>query len=84
MCLRRMLLTYLLMKIDGITYELDWRELTVGSSFFIPCVGVTKGREVIERKMKRLGYTIIVRVVIEDNIRGLRVWRKKRYTTAAT
>jgi len=84
MCPRQTLLTYHPMKIDGLTYELNWREFTVGSSFFIPCVGVTKGREIIERKMTRLGYTVIIKVVIEDNIRGLRVWRKKRYTNAAT
>ena len=84
MCPTRTLPIYRPMKIDGLTYELDWREFTVGSSFFIPCVGVTKGREIIERKMARLGYTVIIKVVIEDNIRGLRVWRKKRYTNAAT
>lgn len=71
------------MKIDGLTYELNWQEFTVGSSFFIPCVGVTKGKEIIQNKMDRLGYTVIIKVVVEDNIRGLRVWRKKRYTTGA-
>ena len=66
------------MKVDGVTYELDWREFTIGSSFFIPCVGVTTGKQLIERKMVRLGYAVIVKIVIEDNVKGLRVWRKKK------
>lgn len=66
------------MKIDGVIYEIDWIEFRIGSSFFIPCVGVTAGKELIERKMKRLGFAVIVKIVIEDGIKGLRVWRKKK------
>ena len=66
------------MKIDGVTYEIDWAEFRVGSSFFIPCVGVTAGKELVERKMHRLGFAVIVKIVIEDGIKGLRVWRKKK------
>jgi hypothetical protein len=66
------------MKIDGVTYEIDWVEFRIGSSFFIPCVGVTTGKQLIERKMKRLGFAVIVKIVIEDNVKGLRVWRKKK------
>jgi hypothetical protein len=66
------------MQIDGISYELDWQGFTVGSSFFIACVGVTAAKERIERKMARLGFAVIVKVVVEDGIRGLRVWRKKK------
>lgn len=68
----------MVMRVDGVTYELDWREFTIGSSFFIPCVGVTIGKQLIERKMSRLGYAVIVKIVIEDNVKGLRVWRKKK------
>jgi hypothetical protein len=65
------------MKIDGVTYELDWREFKVGSSFFIPCVGTVAGKQLIEAKMRRLGYAVIVKIVVENEIKGLRVWRKK-------
>jgi len=27
---------------------------------------------------------VIIKVVIEDDIRGLRIWRKTKYTTQAT
>ena len=66
------------MRIEGINYELDWQGFTVGSSFFVPCLDDTKARERIEGKMNRLGYAVIVKLVIEDGVRGLRVWRTKR------
>jgi|TARA_R110000868_G_scaffold57830_1_gene178435 hypothetical protein len=66
------------MKIDGVTYEIDWTEFRIGSSFFIPCVGVTTGKQLIERKMARLGFGVVVKIVIEDGVKGLRVWRKKK------
>jgi hypothetical protein len=66
------------MKVDGVTYEINWTEFRIGSSFFIPCVGVTAGKQLIERKMKRLGFGVVVKIVIEDNVKGLRVWRKKK------
>lgn len=66
------------MKIDGVTYTLDWEDFTVGSSFFVPCLGLAKAKETIERKMRRLEYAIIIKVVVEDGVQGLRVWRVKR------
>jgi hypothetical protein len=66
------------MRIEGITYQLCWQDFTVGSSFFVPCLNDTAARKLIEFKMSRLGYAVIVKLVIEDGIRGLRVWRIKR------
>lgn len=66
------------MIVDGITYRINWEEFTVGSSFFVPCVSVSSTKERIEAKMKRLNFNVIVKIVIEDGIRGLRVWRIKR------
>lgn len=67
------------MKIDGVEYTIDWGSFTVGSSFFIPCLRDADGIERIRRKMDRLGYKVLIKVVIEDGIRGLRVWRVSRY-----
>jgi hypothetical protein len=66
------------MKIEGITYNLNWLEFSVGSSFFIPCLNDAEARELLERKMKRLKYATTIKLVIEDGVRGLRVWRIKR------
>lgn len=67
------------MQIDGVDYVIDWENFTVGSSFFVPCLRDEEGRQRIERKMNRLGYKVLIKIVIEDGIRGLRVWRISRY-----
>jgi hypothetical protein len=32
--------------------------------------------------MARLGYAVAIKIVIEDGIRGLRVWRIRKYNAA--
>lgn len=70
------------MTIDGVDYEIDWEEFTVGSSFFVPCLSVSYSSEYVYRKMRRLGYAVIIKVVVEDGVQGLRVWRIKRTMAA--
>jgi hypothetical protein len=70
------------MQIDGVDYAIDWENFTVGSSFFVPCLRDEEGRQRIERKMNRLGYKVLIKIVVEDDIRGLRVWRIPRYNEA--
>jgi hypothetical protein len=65
------------MRIDGVDYDLNWKKFTVGSSFFVPCLRCITAQERIEKKMKRLGYAVNIKLVIEDGVRGLRVWRVK-------
>lgn len=72
------------MVIDGVHYDINWPEFTVGSSFFVPCIHDKEARARIEAKMQRLGYRVVIKVVIEDEIRGLRVWRINRYNRLAT
>lgn len=72
------------MVVDGIRYDIDWPTFTVGSSFFVPCIHDAQARARIEAKMRRLRYRVIIKVVIEDGIRGLRVWRIDRYNKFAT
>ena len=59
-------------------YALDWEKFSIGSSFFVPCLDDITARKRIEEKMKRLGYSIIIKLVVEDGVRGLRIWRVKR------
>lgn len=72
------------MKIEGVEYVIDWENFTIGSSFFIPCIHDKEARERIETKMNRLRYPIVIKLVVEDGIRGLRVWRVDRYNKDAT
>jgi hypothetical protein len=66
------------MRIEGINYNLHWPKFRIGTSFFVPCLNDTDARQRIEAKMFRLGYATIIKLVVEDGIRGLRVWRVKR------
>lgn len=66
------------MLIEGVEYRLNWAEFTVGSSFFIPCVNAETAEQALRKKMERLGYEVISKIVIEEGIRGVRIWRTKR------
>lgn len=67
------------MLVDGVYYSVNWAEFTVGSSFFLPCLRDIAARAYLEQKMARLGYTVVIKIVVEDGIRGLRVWRIRKY-----
>ena len=72
------------MIIEGVDYAVDWKNFSLGSSFFIPCIRDDEARAHIETKMRRLRYNVVIKLVIEDGIRGLRVWRVDRYNKHAT
>jgi hypothetical protein len=65
------------MKVDGVDYVIDWRRFKVGCSFFLPCIHADKGREQIRLGVKRFQFKIAMRLVVEDGVRGIRVWRLK-------
>ena len=63
------------MKIETVTYRIDWAKFRRGTSFFIPCVDEKEARKTITAISKRLKMATVTKVVIEDGIKGLRVWR---------
>lgn len=63
------------MKIETVTYQLDWSKFRKGYSFFVPCIDVQAARATITAITKRLKMSVVTKVVIEDGIKGLRVWR---------
>jgi pyruvate carboxylase len=63
------------MVVDGVTHEVNWRKFEVGASFFIPCIHAPEAREDVKKVTRRLGFKVMMKVVIEGGIRGLRVWR---------
>lgn len=69
------------MLVDGVYYSVNWMEFTVGSSFFVPCLRDVAAQDYLKRKMARLGYAVAIKVVVEDGIRGLRVWRVRKYNS---
>ena len=65
------------MRVHGISFNVNWEEFGVGYSFFIPCLDPEHALEEVKKTTNRLGFGIQTRVVIEENIKGLRVWRVK-------
>ena len=65
------------MLIHGIDFKINWAKFIVGSSFFVPCLDTDYAFNQVKRTVKRLRYVVEIRVVIEQGIQGLRVWRIK-------
>jgi hypothetical protein len=63
------------MRIERVTYEINWRKFRRGASFFVPCLDTEAAVKEIKRITKRLKYDVLTKIVIEDNVRGVRTWR---------
>lgn len=63
------------MKVDGVTYKVEWRKLQKGMSLFFPCLDYDKAKAQVMVVTNRLGLNIVTKSVIQDGIRGLRLWR---------
>jgi hypothetical protein len=63
------------MRIERVTYEINWRKFRRGASFFVPCLDTEAAIKEIKRITKRLKYDVLTKIVIEDNVRGVRTWR---------
>lgn len=63
------------MRIEGVTYEVNWKRFRIGHSFFIPCLNPKEAVPEILQVTNRLRYKILTKSVIEDGVRGVRIWR---------
>jgi hypothetical protein len=63
------------MKIETVSYQIEWKKFRKGYSFFVPCIDERAAREELNRVAKRLKFEIVTKVVLLDGIKGLRVWR---------
>lgn len=63
------------MVVDGVRYTVDWRKFPVGASFFVPCIHADRAKEDVRQAVRRFKFRVVIKVVIEEGIRGLRVWR---------
>jgi hypothetical protein len=63
------------MRVEKVSYQIDWRKFKRGTSFFIPCLNPKESKQEILRTTNRLKIPVLTKVVIEEGIRGLRVWR---------
>lgn len=63
------------MQIETVNYLINWRSFHKGYSFFVPCIDTDAAKEEIASTMKRLKFEVVTKVVIEEGVKGLRVWR---------
>jgi hypothetical protein len=63
------------MKIETVSYQIDWARFRPGYSFFVPCVDHRAARESIDTTTRRLKMKVVTKVVIVEGVKGLRVWR---------
>jgi len=63
------------MVVEKVSYNVNWRAFKKGFSFFIPCLNPKEAKKEVLCTTKRLKLEVEMKVVIEDNVRGLRIWR---------
>lgn len=65
------------MLVEGVNYDIQWKKFRPGMSIFIPCLDPKRARTQLIAVTRRLKIKILTKVVIEEGIRGLRVWRER-------
>ncbi len=63
------------MLVEGINYQINWKRFKRGYSLFFPCLNCKQARQDIYTVLKRLKFKVVTKIIIEDGIRGLRIWR---------
>lgn len=60
---------------NGVDYQIRWAEFQPGSSMFIPAIDIDSAVAAIKKESERLEFEFVYKVVVEDDIQGIRVWR---------
>ena len=63
------------MLIEGVTYEVNWRRFKKGTSVFFPCLDYDRAKTQLLVVTERLKVKVLIKAVVEEGLRGLRVWR---------
>lgn len=63
------------MLIEQISYNINWKKFRRGYSFFIPCLDCTNAKLELLSVAKRLRIKVLIKVVIESGVRGIRTWK---------
>ena len=64
-----------MLTVEKVQYLINWKGCEKGASFFIPCLNPVKSKKIILKETRKRKYTVTTKVVIEDDVRGIRVWR---------
>ena len=60
---------------DGIKIVVNWDELKVSGSVFIPCVDTEKTKDQVSTVASLRQWGVKHEVRVENNLLGLRIWR---------
>lgn len=60
---------------NGVDYQIIWSEFKPGSSMFIPAIDTKAAIAALTRESNRLEFEFVHKIVVEDGIKGIRVWR---------
>jgi hypothetical protein len=60
---------------DGVKIIVDWGNMVVGASVFVPCVNNIKARQQLLAIAQRKNWGVEIRVRIENRMFGVRIWR---------
>jgi hypothetical protein len=63
------------MRVENVSYRINWSAFKTGASIFIPCLNPKTALVEINKVIKRLRYKVVTRIVIEDGVQGVRIWR---------
>lgn len=63
------------MKVETVSYLINWQRFKPGTSFFVPCIDVEAARRSVAEVTRRLRIKTVDKVTIQDGVKGLRVWR---------
>jgi len=62
-------------KLQGVTYDIDWGRWEPGASIFVPCIDAPSLREKVYREAGHRGIRLVSRVAVENQHFGVRFWR---------
>jgi hypothetical protein len=63
------------MLVEKISYDVNWKKFKAGYSMFIPCLDPTQAKKDILRVTDRLKIDVLLKIVIEEGVQGIRMWR---------
>jgi len=66
---------FITMKSNGITFVIPWDKFKLGTSIFIPTLKPENTLIAFRREATKEGVDFVYRIIVENNIQGLRFWK---------
>lgn len=60
---------------DGLDITINWEEMGVSASIFIPCINTVTCKKQVKEIFDMFDWKMVSQVRIENHILGLRIWR---------